>query len=390
MNYFATINTTTNVSNVVNDLHAPVEHDLNLDTLEMTIDSNTWKLKEYHVNTMNEGRYVKFSTESSRLRMLDTLPGRQLPTGKPQDIAEALNIDDLVIKATRLSDMEFKDELFQTLKTETIVDKFWSEEGGMFRGTVTMISGDPGAGKTSVLVKQLIDYKKNGAKVGIVSAEMKALDLKRSIARYYPEVEEIDVLYPHAYLAHKELDTNGNPIPFHVAFAAFLNNGYDVVLLDSMKEIQEIFRYELKLTKEQAEFTILDILERNCEGVNREERHTAFLMIQQVGRGGEFVGSQRLVHMINARVEIRKCKEIKGGKYIIFKKNRSGATEIKLYYKLDKAAGVVYDEDRLNAEMELQGLLSGETTNNDSELKDLLGSFQKRDMEKQEEDMLNL
>lgn len=390
MNYFASLDITKNVSNVVNDLHAPVEHDLNLDTLEMTIDGNTWKLKDYHVDTLKRGGFIKFNPDSSRLRMMDELPAQQLPTGNNKSLASSLNINDLVVKATRLSDMTFKDELFQTLKTDTVVDKFWSEEGGMFRGTVTMISGDPGAGKTSVLVKQLIDYKTNGAKVGIVSAEMKALDLKRSIARYYPEVEEIDVLYPHAYLAQKELDDNGNPIQFYMAFAAFLNNGYDVVLLDSMKEIQEIFRYELKLSKEQAEFAVLDILERNCEGVNREERHTSFLMIQQVGKGGEFAGSQRLVHMINARVEIRKCKEIKGGKYIVFKKNRNGATEVKLYYQLHKTEGVVYDEDRLNAEMELAGLLDGETNNNDSQLSDLFQSFKNRDMEEQEKAAMNL
>lgn len=374
----------------INQLHAAIESIVNEKedgSLEVTIATELFELSAWHVARMVEdGYYLKLDNSISSIRKYaaDKLPDPIVPTsdsGAPR--IEAMDLSKINITPVRLVDQHWDPILFETIKSGTIVDKFWSEDEGLYRGTITMISGDPGAGKTSVLVSNLLKFAENGAKIGIVSAEMKELDLERSIAKYYPEIRNVDVLYPGRYLAGKELDSNGNPIQFNIALAAFLDRGYDVILLDSMKEIQEIFRYELGLSKDAAEFVILDILERNCEGNNREERYTSFLMIQQVGKNGEFTGSQRLVHMINARVELRNCKEIKGGKYMVFKKNRNGLTNVKLYYKMNPAEGIVYDEDRLNAELELAGILNGDHESADVELTNLLSGFAQAELDAQ-------
>jgi predicted ATP-dependent serine protease len=56
----------------------------------------------------------------------------------------------LQVKVTKMNDLSFKKDLFNPLRTGRKIDEFFSGERGIMPGTNTVITGDPGVGKTTV------------------------------------------------------------------------------------------------------------------------------------------------------------------------------------------------------------------------------------------------
>ena len=59
------------------------------------------------------------------------------------------------MKLVKMDDIKFNDDLFIPIKSKTIVDSLLSTEGGVFPGTNTVVIGDPGVGKSTVLLDLL-------------------------------------------------------------------------------------------------------------------------------------------------------------------------------------------------------------------------------------------
>jgi hypothetical protein len=83
-------------------------------------------------------------------------------------------------------------------------------------------------------------------------------------------------------------------------------------------------------------------------------------MIQQVTKGGNFVGSNKLKHNTTGMMEIRYSNEFKGDRYITFTKNRRGCEYDKLYFSLDKKDDVYYDMTRLQRDIDIKERLISE------------------------------
>ena len=80
------------------------------------------------------------------------------------------------LKLVKMEDIKFNDDLFIPIKTKTIVDTILSTEGGVFPGTNTVVIGDPGVGKSTVLLDWLADFHyRSNKKVLFVSGEMNIL-----------------------------------------------------------------------------------------------------------------------------------------------------------------------------------------------------------------------
>ena len=73
------------------------------------------------------------------------------------------------LNLVKMKDVTFNDDLFIPMKTKTIVDSLLSSEGGLFPGTNTVVIGDPGVGKSTVLLDLLAQYHKDGKKVLFLS-----------------------------------------------------------------------------------------------------------------------------------------------------------------------------------------------------------------------------
>jgi predicted ATP-dependent serine protease len=76
---------------------------------------------------------------------------------------------------------------------------------------------------------------------------------------------------------------------------------------------------------------------------NSDQRNTTFLAIQQVTKGGVFVGSNKLKHNTTGMMEIRYEDEDANLQYIMFTKNRRGPVNQKLYFSLKATGAVQYN-----------------------------------------------
>ena len=102
----------------------------------------------------------------------------------------------------------------------------------------------------------------------------------------------------------------------------------------------------------------------NNKGKNKGKHYTSFLAIQQVTKGGNFVGSNKLKHNTTGMCELRYSNEFAGDRYIKFSKNRRGFKYEKLYFDLESASGSVnYDIKRLERDEEIKQRISKEKDN---------------------------
>ena len=260
------------------------------------------------------------------------------------------------VQTTLLSSVKVAPGLYIPIKTGTAIDQFWSNKGGIMPGTNTMVTGDPGIGKSSVMMDVLQGIKVTNpeSKVLYVSAEMTRIDMMDpdEFMKYYPNLfDKVEFVFAGDYI-----EVEDGPL-FSQALEIILQRGYDVVVYDSMVEIQSIFQAELDLgTTKSAEKFMLNLMQKHNQAKNDREVYTAFLLIQQVKKDGEFVGSKRLEHMITAFMQCRWDVEQRGKKYLEFRKNRRGQVKRRLYFKLGK--GVEYDIERYNQESEIAEIMA--------------------------------
>ena len=88
------------------------------------------------------------------------------------------------IKLIKMQDLTFDDGLFIPIKTKTLIDSILSTEGGIFPGTNTIVIGDPGVGKSTVLLDWIADFQRQGKKVLFVSGEMNEIDMYGYVNRF--------------------------------------------------------------------------------------------------------------------------------------------------------------------------------------------------------------
>ena len=97
--------------------------------------------------------------------------------GRPSKATQINANVDVNLKLVKMKDVKFNDDLFIPMKTKTIVDSVLSTEGGLFPGTNTVVIGDPGVGKSTVLLDWLANMQAQGKKVLFISGEMNDIDM---------------------------------------------------------------------------------------------------------------------------------------------------------------------------------------------------------------------
>ncbi len=122
-----------------------------------------------------------------------------------------------------------------------------------------------------------------------------------------------------------------------VILKSVLSEGWDAVLIDSMAEVVTSVVDFHGGTSKSAETKILNILEKHNKAENKEKRNTAFMIIQQVTKSGNFAGSNRFKHMLTGMAEMRFDEN---GRCISFSKNRRGGQMDKLFFSLEQTENV--------------------------------------------------
>ena len=80
--------------------------------------------------------------------------------GRPKKIQTTSIEAPVNVKTVKMSSLSFDKKLFIPMVTKTKVDKFFSAEGGVMPGTNIVCTGDPGVGKTTVLLDIVADITK--------------------------------------------------------------------------------------------------------------------------------------------------------------------------------------------------------------------------------------
>ena len=217
------------------------------------------------------------------------------------------------LKTVKMSDIKFDKQLFRPMKSGRVIDSHFSSEGGLMKGTNYAIVGDPGIGKTTVMLDMLADLQAKGQKVLFISGEMNQIDMYGYVKRF-PKFGQLPILFMGDYCEDPALEVVDN----------ILSEGWDVVLIDSMAEIQNAVVDTTKgwMSSKKAETELLNLFEKHNLGENETKTNTAFLVIQQVTKGGEFAGSNRFKHMMTGMAHLKWTKE--GDRTFFFSKNRRG------------------------------------------------------------------
>jgi len=227
----------------------------------------------------------------------------------------------------KMDDFKFDPQLFVPMKTGTKIDALLSSEGGMMKGTNVAFVGDPGVGKTTVLLDILSNMKKNGSKVLFISGEMNQIDMVGMVKRF-PKFGNLPILFMGDWIENDPL----------VIIKSILSEGWDSVLIDSFAELAVAVVDFHGGTMKNAETKLLNLFEKHNKAENQEKRNTNFMIIQQVTKGGEFAGSNRFKHMITAMAHMKFTPE--GSRAIWFSKNRRGGEMNKQHFSLDQSKHV--------------------------------------------------
>lgn len=253
-------------------------------------------------------------------------------------------------KLVQLKSLNYDPNIFKTMRTGTIVDEFFSTKVGVPKACNFILIGDPGVGKTTVALDITCNMQQEGERALFISAEMNEIDMYEYMERF-PKFGNIDILFLADY-------ADENP---KLVIEQVLQKGYDIVLGDSFAEIMDEVKETCNMSSTASEKWLIDLMCQHNKANNDAKKYTTFIMIQQMTKGGKFVGSNKLKHNTTGMLEIRfDGTSDLAPRYLEFSKNRRGGVGKKLYFTLDKANDVNYLEDKWHMEEENRGRMENE------------------------------
>lgn len=223
---------------------------------------------------------------------------------------------------------------FTPIQTNTAFDVIASKRNGLMKSTAYIITGESGAGKTTIATN-IADYLKEATpslKVGFISAEMdendwteECIDNKR--------LADLETIFMLNYL-----DT-----PNYVEILAEALKRWDYVVLDSFEVILDQLKEVKGWTTKKAETELINMLR-----VAAFESGACIMAIQQWTKSGGYVGSTKIKHMLTGMIYVMFDKN--GDRYITFTKNRRGGHMVgkHLYFTKNKETGrLEFDGEKL-------------------------------------------
>ena len=254
--------------------------------------------------------------------------------GRPKKVQNVTYVPSVINfdQVTKLNSLDIDPKMLESMPSGLgNMDKFISHEGGVPCASNIMGIGDPGVGKTTILLDVLSGIQNRGRRVLFISGEMGRKQMYKYTNRF-PQFGNIQTLFMSDYLEYNTKDV----------VEQILNQGWDCVLIDSIAEIIDGVRDDNNWDRKMAESWLVDMCVKMNKGENNRNIFTSFLLIQQVTKSGVFVGSNKLKHLTDAMLEMRRRSEKDGGgTYMMFSKNRNGESGMEMGYDLG-ANSIIY------------------------------------------------
>lgn len=244
---------------------------------------------------------------------------RGRPAANPTPTAASFNPQS--IQLIRGSELQFDNSIFEPLRTDTPVDDILSSSRGLMPATNMVICGGPGSGKSTIVLDMLARLTRQGYKCLFVSGEMDEIGHYK-YCRRMPQFACVQTLFLKNYT------TQVRPTLEHV-----FNQGYDVIAIDSIAEVIEMYKDTYRCTESAAELWLLDLQSKHKKGNNEGNFYTAFINIQQVTKAGDFAGSNRLKHMTDAMCHVEREKD-SATRTLGFSKNRDCDTSMSITFNI--------------------------------------------------------
>ena len=230
--------------------------------------------------------------------------------------------------------------MFKNYLTNSEIDEIFSDDGGPMSATSIMICGGPGVGKSTLLFWLAARVREfyPDAKIAVVSSEMEEEDLIYE-ARKKQWMNSLEFVLTSEY--GSRLST---------AMTKIYTTGYDIIILDSFADVCDKLKDFNGMTGSGAETFLLELMKNAKGGKNKTGAFTLNLVIQQVTKGGNFAGSNKLKHNTTGMLELR--RESSGDRYMVFTKNRRCGQYVgkKLYYFLGANNQISFDSERWERE----------------------------------------
>jgi len=337
------------------ELHSKNPGAKTLEKMEKEIDrlNPEWKGLEIDGHTIvgkvtrGKNRYLVQDSEGDHFFTVIT-DSTEVGPNNP-DLGE-INLD-----VVKLGKIEYDPNIFIPMKSGTPLDYVFSKKGGIMPATNFIIIGDPGIGKSTLSIElaaqtQIANPDK---KILFISGEMTRVDMYDYLTRF-PSWKELNTVFLSEF-------TEGR---YKESFEQLFSQGWDFIVGDSFAEIADGVREDFnmfqngKMSSTGAEKWLIDLMVRNNLGENEEGKFTSHLLIQQVTKGGNFVGSNKLKHNTTGMVELRYTGS--GERKINVTKNRRGFEYQDLVFDFPEEGGITFDVARLEREKELEKRINKE------------------------------
>jgi len=226
------------------------------------------------------------------------------------------------MKIVKLRDLEIPQEVLVPMKTNTILDNFISDRGGLLPSCIYVVVGGAGSGKTSWAIDTLHRLQRNNEtkKFLYISGEQDEID-NYELSMKIHGLRDLDTLYLAGCEDPKQVLTDT------------LNEGWDGILIDSLEVLSQRIQATTSLNAKQSYKWVMDLMFKHKKGNNPTNTYTSFMVIQQATKSGTFKGDSSIEFDTTGMLYVIN-DEHETNRYLIFSKNRRGENKVKLSYRL--------------------------------------------------------